>query len=137
MRCAHQRARAVAKQHRQTIGHHDRARHAALRRDACIGHHAIGRGLKLAILRASGQLHHLPAMHLLQIHRLRSQRLRMNLPVARHSLGLIAHMVAQIERVIRRARYPTIAQATSTAHLRGRRPIRLKQNKRGHELKAL
>ena len=86
-------ASPIGKQHRQAIRHHDGASDTGLCSHTRVGHRAVG-GLRR-------QMSHLGAVDLLQENRFDADG-RLKLPsIGRYGSRMVAHMVAEIEAVIR------------------------------------
>jgi hypothetical protein len=83
----------AVKQNRQTVGHHDGASHTDFSCETSVGLLTIGRIVV--------QLRHHIAMLLSHEHGALVQLKSQQLAVVENRLGVIAHMVAQIEAVIR------------------------------------
>jgi hypothetical protein len=95
---SHGTALVVREQDRQAVGHHDGARNTGLAGET---------GVRLlTIRRIVVQLRHDIAMHLSHEHSALLQLKRQQLAVVENRLRVIAHMVAQVEAVIRRQRRP-------------------------------
>lgn len=116
---SHHRASGVCQQHGQAIGHHDGAGHST------VGAHT---GVKAPSIGGVWcEMDHLCAVHLLQKHRPRTGRLGTNgrlqrLPVGGHGTGVIAHMVAQVQMVVRRVADTAAARRAQGVHMGRRRP---------------